>query len=766
MCSLRKFLRLFASVMALSTWLVGPAAGLDNRNNNAPPADAAKTKAAEKTPGQFFTVDEPITEQAVKALETAAQATIRKALEEGKAPVLVFEFRSRSSADQPASRFGAVLELCQMLSRNLAGARLVVGYVPEPLTGYAALAPLACQEVIFQNGATIGPVIPSGTDALTTRTVRGFVAELAASLGRSPDLYEGLVDDKAELLELTAADNQRYMVLKDRLAEFSKSRAVAHQQPAWPAGGKRVLDATRARGVLSRLSVDKRNEILEVYRLPDAALRAGPLAGTANKAMWIKLEGRLDAFKLGYIRRKLALAQATETKLVIFEMDVRGDSLIVATDLADQLAKMTGVQKVAYITGKAEGAVLMPLMACDQILMSPTARLGDVYLQSLPDGKSKPKPPTPEIINTARNRAVELARSKGYAAGLAKGLFDPSAIVLEAQDMNSGGVVCVEEKDLAAEPKRFQKRRVAKEANTNWILDSPAAVAYGLTNVEESADGLKARLGLDPAKITVIGPSWVDYLVAVLNNRVMTGFILTMGLFLLVLEFKLPGIGLPAIGSAVCFLLFFWSHYLSGTADQLEIMLFAVGLICLAIELFVFPGFGVFGLAGVILTVCSIVLASHTFIWPSGANEYKEMSGTLVQLMVAMMMGIAGIIWIGRNMHRVPLLRGLVLRPGQAAESDQGPETIIAGDSELNLSHLIGQIGLTTTSLRPTGKARFGEQIVDATAQIGSIDANQSIEVVSTRGLRVIVRETRLPDDRPSHHSPKPFEFNEDLFAS
>ncbi|MFM7130633.1 MAG: NfeD family protein, partial [bacterium] len=392
--------------------------------------------------------------------------------------------------------------------------------------------------------------------------------------------------------------------------------------------------------------------------------------------------------------------------------------------------------------------------------------LGDVYLQSLPDGKSKPRPPTPEIINTARNRAVELARSKGYAAGLAKGLFDPSAIVLEAQDMNSGGVVCVEEKDLAAEPKRFQKRRVAKEANTNWILDSPAAVAYGLANVEESADGLKARLGLDPAKITVIGPSWVDYLVAVLNNRVMTGFILTMGLFLLVLEFKLPGIGLPAIGSAVCFLLFFWSHYLSGTADQLEIMLFAVGLICLAIELFVFPGFGVFGLAGVILTVCSIVLASHTFIWPSGANEYKEMSGTLVQLMVAMMMGIAGIIWIGRNMHRVPLLRGLVLRPGQPAESDQGPETIIAGDSELNLSHLIGQIGLTTTSLRPTGKARFGEQIVDATAQIGSIDANQSIEVVSTRGLRVIVRETRLPDDRPSHLSPKPFEFNEDLFSS
>jgi membrane-bound serine protease (ClpP class) len=628
------------------------------------------------------------------------------------------------------------------------------------------LAPLACQEVIFQNGASIGPVISAGTDALTTRTVRGFVAELAASVGRSPDLYEGLVDDRAELLEVTAADNQRYMVLKERLADFRKTRAVVLEQPAWPAGAKRTLDAMRARGVLSRLSVDRKNEILEVYRLPDEALRVSPLAGAASRAMWIKLEGRLDSFKLGYIRRKLALAQSTDIDTVIFEMDVRGDSLIIGTDLADQLAKMAGVQKVAFVTGKAEGAVMMPLLACDLVLVSPSAVLGDVYLQRLPEGKNKPKPPGEDVIKTARDRAVELARSRGYAVGLAKGLFDPSQVIFEAQDMNSGGVVCVAESDQAAEPKRFQKRKVVKPAGENWVLDAPAAVAFGLASVEESAESLRMRLGLDPAKITVIGPSWVDYLVAVLNNRVVTGFILTMGLFLLVLEFKLPGIGLPAIGSAICFMLFFWSHYLSGTADQLEIMLFAVGLICMAMELFVFPGFGVFGLAGVVLTVVSIVLASHTFIWPSGADEYREMSGTLMQLMMAMTLGIVGIIWLSRNMHRMPLLRGLVLRPGDIGSQRQEPETVITGDADLNYSHLIGQIGLSTTALRPTGKARFGDLIVDATAQIGSIDANQSIEVVSTRGLRVIVRETRQPEERMSTQPNAPFTFDEDIFSS
>ena len=62
----------------------------------------------------------------------------------------------------------------------------------------------------------------------------------------------------------------------------------------------------------------------------------------------------------------------------------------------------------------------------------------------------------------------------------------------------------------------------------------------------------------------------------------MSWLLLFLGVFMMVIELKLPGIGLPGIISALAFLLFFWSHYLSGTADQLEIILFLIGLVCLA----------------------------------------------------------------------------------------------------------------------------------------------------------------------------------------
>ena len=116
----------------------------------------------------------------------------------------------------------------------------------------------------------------------------------------------------------------------------------------------------------------------------------------------------------------------------------------------------------------------------------------------------------------------------------------------------------------------------------------------------------------------------------ILTDPYVSWLLLFVGAFMLVIELKLPGIGLPAIISALAFLLFFWSHYLSGTADQLEIILFLIGLVSLAVEIFVFPGFGIFGMSGILLMLCSIVLASHTFVWPTQDYEYQELGHTLL----------------------------------------------------------------------------------------------------------------------------------------
>ena len=159
------------------------------------------------------------------------------------------------------------------------------------------------------------------------------------------------------------------------------------------------------------------------------------------------------------------------------------------------------------------------------------------------------------------------------------------------------------------------------------------------------------------------GPTWVDGLVTTLNDPFVSWVLLFIGVFMLILEIKMPGVGLPAITSALAFLLFFWSRYLSGTADQLEILLFLVGLICLGLELFVFPGFGVFGMSGFLLIVVSIVMASHTFVWPTQEYEYRQMAGTLFQV-IAVMVGVGvGAALVGRYLPSLPVFNRMVLKP-------------------------------------------------------------------------------------------------------
>ena len=296
---------------------------------------------------------------------------------------------------------------------------------------------------------------------------------------------------------------------------------------------------------------------------------------------------------------------------------------------------------------------------------------------------------------------------------------------------------------VEAEPGRYLDPEVRKAAGHPLTVNGQEAPTFGLGQVVETIDEFKGLYGLRGKTIRVDGPTWVDSLVTILTDPFVSWLLLFVGLFMLVLELKLPGIGLPAITSSLAFLLFFWSHYLSGTADQLEIILFLVGMICLALELFVFPGFGVFGMSGVLLILSSVVMASHTFIWPSQEYEYREMGYTLLQVTVAMIAVGGGAAVLARYFPSLPLFNRLVLKPEPwIGVGEPDPSTKPTIDGYDSLAFLIGETGRTTTVLRPSGKARFGEMLLDVTADGFYIEADSLIEVIDVQGARVIVKQT------------------------
>ncbi|HEV3122298.1 MAG TPA: NfeD family protein [Isosphaeraceae bacterium] len=702
----------------------------------------AQNPAQPPSTGQFFTIEEPITTDVINRVRTQTLHLLAQSAQRGDEtrPVLIFEIRPGKSGPGQ-TEFGMAHTLAEFISTKLPGARQTVAFLPEPISGYACLVALACDEIVMGTDSSLGPITPEGQEV--DSLARGYVVQLAHRKGHEEDLLLGLLDRDAKLLKVTTGDRQVHHVLAEKLEAFRKKYQVSEEEPEWEGGRRGILSAERARaeGVCKR-NADHRSEVANLYNLTGQVAADDPTLDQVLNPVWIRISGTLDTIKESYLKRRIEQARQDKVNLIFFEINSEGGLDTPADNIADAIADLKDIKTVAYINDQALGvAALLPL-ACDRIVFNNEGRMGNVTrLITGHNGQSQAISEA-QIAGLA-GKAEELAKRKGHPPAVARAMIDPGITLVSAKDTQTGAVAIITEEQVQAEPGRFVVQET-KKAKGEGVLELTAKTAANFRMSNDAVgdpEQLKDLFGLRGKDIRVDGPTWVDGLVTTLNTEWMSWLLLFVGFFMLVLELKLPGIGLPAIISALAFLLFFWSRWLSGTADQLEILLFLVGLICLALELFVFPGFGVFGMSGVLLILVSVVMASHTFVWPTQEYEYRQMLGTLFQVTLVLVMVGGGAVIVGRFFPSLPLFNRMVLKPVPAGGSELGEQPAKpAFEGDETLTFLIGETGRTTTVLRPTGKARFGELLVDVTADGFYIEPDSLVEVVDVQGARVIVK--------------------------
>jgi membrane-bound serine protease (ClpP class) len=698
-------------------------------------------EATEEAPGQFFTIAEPITSETIARVRAAARELVDSAAaaEHGKRPILVFEFLPGDVAPG-ASEFGSCYDLANLISKELAGARLTVAYTPKPLRGYAVLPVLACTEIVMGSDSSLGPITPEGLpfDA----AYRELVRFLALRKTRDPDLLLGMLDRDADLRLVRTADRAVHYVLAENLEAFQKSHQVLEERPAWDGGLRGVLTAQRAReeGFCKR-TADSPAELAALYRIAGQSAVDDPTLGQLIRPVWIHLEGPLDAVMVSHLTKRVEQARQEKANLLILQINSPGGSDSVVDALGDLISRIKDMKTVAYIEDRAVGLASLVPLACRDIVMKKSARLGDAR-QIIARRGGEPHDLAAGQVAGLADKAAMWARLRGHPEAVARAMVDPGVEIIEARDARTGGTRLVGRADLDQEPGRYQPLQTRKEAGAVLSIGGDEAAAYGLGQSVADTEQFKALYGLRGREIAIEGPSWVDALVALLTDPYVSWLLLFVAVMMLVVELKLPGIGLPAIISALAFLLFFWSHYLSGTADQLEIILFLIGLVCLALELFVVPGFGIFGISGILLMLYSIVLASHTFVWPTHDYEYRELGVTLLRL-TGVLVGVGvGAAVLARYFPSLPLFNRLILKPEPwtPVEGEEGG-VHAASEGYETLAYLVGETGRTTSPLRPTGKARFGSLVIDVASAGGYVEADSLVEVVDVQGTRVIVKK-------------------------
>ena len=184
-------------------------------------------------------------------------------------------------------------------------------------------------------------------------------------------------------------------------------------------------------------------------------------------------------------------------------------------------------------------------------------------------------------------------------------------------------------------------------------------------------------------------------------------------------EVKTAGTGVAALFGLAATALFFGAQWMTGVASWLEVLLFLVGLILLAVELVV-PGFGVFGISGI-----ACILFSLFMTLGGGIGALNIMAGGTVAATI-------GFLILLRYLPSSKLWNRLVLK--DALKTDRGYT------SSDDLSRLNAREGLVLTLLRPAGTVEIDGQIFDVVSEGRFVEPGAKVRVISVNGNRIVVR--------------------------
>jgi membrane-bound serine protease (ClpP class) len=298
----------------------------------------------------------------------------------------------------------------------------------------------------------------------------------------------------------------------------------------------------------------------------------------------------------------------------------------------------------------------------------------------------------------------------------------------------------------SAEEKPGEPWELIKETGPERFLTVSGARARELGIAEtlgETQADLAKEFHFEPGSVRQFKANWTDAVVYYLNTPLVTGILVVFGLVALYIEFSAPGVGIGGLTAGLCAALFFWSRFLGGTSTWLEVLLFAAGIIFIAVELFVIPGFGLPGLVGLALLLVSVVMASQDFVIPSTPRQWNQFTTTLLMILCSCAVFVIAAIVLARKLGSFPMFNQMILAPTAEPlifekELSSDPET---GKPVVQQHPLVsvGDWGRAESLLRPAGRAVFGGSSVDVVSDGSFVDPGTQVRVIKIQGNMIMV---------------------------
>ena len=437
-----------------------------------------------------------------------------------------------------------------------------------------------------------------------------------------------------------------------------------------------------------------------VTALPGALLAAVALLSTPPGAesqatvVRIPVTGVVELGLAPFIERSLEEAAAQGVSAVVLDMDTPGGRVDAAERIADAISD-SAVPVYTLVNRRAFSAGALIALSTQGIYMRP----GSVIGAATPvDGGGQKAPE--KIVSAMRSEMRALAEARGLDPRVAEAMVDESIEI--------PGV---------------------SEAGQLLTLTTEEAVGIGYATEVADLPALLELLGEESAQVVTSEANWAERVVRFFSNPVVAPFLLTLGFLGLITEIKTPSFGMAGAAGLLSLSLFFGSHLIVGLAGLEDLIIFGIGLALLGVEVFLIPGFGLFGIIGALGMLAGLYLAMIGSL-PTSADFTR--AGLVLSTTVLLIVVTA---WV--------MIRSL---PGSSRLAKSGIFLLQRTDHALGYESaaprrdLVGVVGKAITDLRPSGTGLFGDERIDVVSESEWITEGTPIKIVSAEGYRHVVR--------------------------
>jgi membrane-bound serine protease (ClpP class) len=488
-------------------------------------------------------------------------------------------------------------------------------------------------------------------------------------------------------------------------------------------------------------------------------LNNAPADTQSTKAAVIICEGMIDDGLFESIKRRCRKAIDEGAEYLIFEISTYGGILQSADDISKYLILDIGkkVKTVAYITTEAISAGAMISVSCQDIIMRENTTIGDcapIMMGGKLEGVEREK-----VESFTRAAFMRAAEANNYPASLLKAMVTMQTKVYRVKNLETNKLEFFEDDELPKDPNKYDldNQELIVDDDELLTLTASEAFEYGIARaqVQDRAGALEfleKRDGVNFAgEPIVLETLWSEEMVRWLNSPAVMAVLVLLALLGVYIEFNTPGVGLPGLVAVICFTIIIGSKYLIGLANWVEVALFILGILLLLIEFLVLPGFGIAGFAGIICIFAGLfgMLIKNPpdkLPWPQDAIAWNEFTWGVISLAVGFT-GFIIVVWLlSKYLPRIEFLSGLSLVPTGAKQGTEFEVSMTASPESKTATIAIGDTGEVVSKLRPTGKARFGDAIVDVVAKGDFIDKGTKVEIIQIHGNRVVVKKQATED--------------------